>query len=98
MLGPQTQALFTTSKDPLERTLRGSTFTMGADRYTKSLDNAIDAFVHREYPYLVDPTKQQGLQIVPSLPTADGDISVEELTRHCISERLGGLLEGKRAL
>ena len=98
MLGPQTQALFTTSKDPLERTLRGSTFTMGADRYTKSLDNAIDAFVHREYPYLVDPTKQQGLQIVPSLPTADGDISVEELTRHCISERLGGLLEGQWAL
>ena len=71
---------------------------MGADRFTKSLDNAIDAFVHREYPYLVDPTKQQVQQIVPSLPTADGDISLEELTRHCISERLGGLLEGKRAL
>ena len=98
MLGPQTKALFTTSEDPLERTLRGSTYTMGADRYTKSLDNAIDAFVHREYPYLANPTKQQGLQIVPSLPTADGDISVEELTRHCISERLGGLLEGQWAL
>ena len=94
-LGPQPSAFHRTSEDPLERMLKGSTYTFGgASRYIKSLETAIDAFIHREYPYLVNVMGQRGLKIVPSLPSADTDITWEELSKHCISERHGGLLQG----
>ena len=99
VLGPQPSAFYKTNEDPLERMLRGSTFTFGgASRYINSLETAIDAFIHREYPYLQDVSKQQGLAIVPSLPSADTDITWEELSKHCISQRHGGLLQGDLTL
>ena len=95
MLGPQQNAFYKTNEDPLERMLKGSTYTFGgASRYINSLETAIDAFIHREYPYLENANGQQGLRIVPSLPDADADITWEELSKHCISERHGGLLQG----
>ena len=95
VLGPQTNALHSSTEDPLTRVLRGSTYTFGGvSRYNSSLKKAIDSFIHREYPYLEDVEKQQGLRIVPGLPNADTDITWEELTKHCISERHGGLIQG----
>ena len=95
VLGPQPSAFHTTNEDPLERMLRGSTSTFGcASRYINSLETAIDAFIHREYPYLQNVSGQQGLQIVPALPSADTDITWDESSKHCVSERHGGLLQG----
>ena len=95
MLGPQPNAFYKTNEDPLERMLKGSTYTIGgASRYINSLETAIDAFIHREYPYLEHVMGQRGLRIVPSLPSAGPDITWEELSKHCISERHGGLLQG----
>ena len=95
VLGPQPNAFYKTNEDPLERMLKGSTYTVGgASRYINSLETAIDAFIHREYPYLDHVMGQRGLRIVPSLPSAGPDITWEELSKHCISERHGGLLQG----
>ena len=95
MLGPQPNAFYKTNEDPLERMLKGSTYTVGgASRYINSLGTAIAAFIHREYPYLDHVMGQRGLRIVPSLPSAGTGITWEELSKHCISERHGGLLQG----
>ena len=99
VLGPQPSAFYKTNEDPLERMLNGSTYTFGgASRYINSLEKAMDAFIHREYPYLKRVRGQRGLAIVPSLPSADTDITWEELSKHCISQRHGGLLQGDHTL
>ena len=81
----------TTSIDPLER-LAGSTFSFGgAHRYIQRLSTAIKAFMDREYPDFGD----KGLTIVPHLPSPQEGITWDDLTKHFVSERIGGLLQGQ---
>ena len=93
VLGIQSGQLYHDSgQDPLERLLAGSTYTIGGpDRYIKSLKTAIKSFIDREHPDIGEP----GLKIVPSLPSGQDGITWEQLSLHCIKERLGGVLEGK---
>ena len=93
MLGVQSGCLFQGSgQDPLERLLAGSTYTNGGSaRYIHSLKLAIDAFIDREHP----DVGETGLKVVPSLPNGQEGISLEELSLHCIKERLGGGISGE---
>ena len=93
MLGPQAGALHLgTTIDPLERLLGGSTYTLGgAARYITSLSTAITAFIKRAYP----TAGGKGLLVVPGLPSTTEDITWDEVTRHSIHQRHGGLLIGR---
>ena len=92
MLGPQAGALHLgTTADPLERLLGGSTYSMGgASRYITSLFTAITTFIQRAYP----EAGGHGLLVVPVLPSTTQDITWDEVTRHAVQERHGGLLAG----
>ena len=92
MLGPQAGALHLgTTDDPLERLVGGSTFAMGgAARYLTSLIAAIRIFIQRVYP----KAGEEGLLVVPLLPSTTEDITWEEVTRHMVHERHGGILAG----
>ena len=93
VLGIQSGRLYHDSgQDPLERLLTGSTYTIGGpDRYINSLKTAIKSFIDREHPDIGEP----GLKIVPSLPSGQDGNTWEQLSLHCIKERLGGVLSGK---
>ena len=93
VLGVQSGCLFQGSgQDPLKRLLAGSTYTNGGSaRYIHSLKLAIDAFIDREHP----DVGETGLKVVPSLPNGQEGISLEELSLHCIKERLGGVISGE---
>ena len=93
VLGIQSDCLFQDSgQDPLERLLAGSTYTNGGSaRYINTLKMAIRAFIDREHP----DVGEKGLKVVPSLPTGQEGITWEELSLHCIKERLGGVIFGK---
>ena len=82
----------TTSIDPLERlTSAGSTFSVGAvHRYIKRLSTAIKAFMVREYPDF----SGKGLTIVPHVPSPQEEITWDDLTKHFVSERIGGVIQG----
>ena len=81
-----------TSLDPLERLSAGSTYTFGGvQRYINSMATAIQAFTDREYPDIGG----EGLTIVPDLPSLQDGITWEDLSKHCIAERHGGLLQGQ---
>ena len=92
MLGPQAGALHLgTTTDPLERLLGGSTYSLGgAARYLSSLTTAITTFIQRAYP----KAGEKGLVVVPGVPSTTEDITWEEVTRHMVKERHGGLLAG----
>ena len=78
--------------DPLERLFPGSTYTFGgSQRYTTSIATAIQAFTDREYP----DVGGKGLKIVPDLPRPQDGITWEDLSKHCVTERHGGLVQGK---
>ena len=82
----------TTSLDPLER-LAGSTFSFGGvHRYIKRLSTAIKAFMEREYPDFGG----KGLTIVPHVPSPHEGITWDDLTKHFVSERIGGLIQGQK--
>ena len=51
---------------------------------------AIQAFTNREYPAVGG----KGLTIVPDLPNPQTQITWEDLSKHCASERHGGLVQG----
>ena len=93
MLGPQAGALHLGNTiDPLERLLGTSTYTLGgAARYITSLSTAIKAFIKRAYP----TAGGKGLLVVPGLPSTTEDITWDEVTRHSIHQRHGGLLIGR---
>ena len=93
MLGIQSDCLFLDSgQDPLERLLAGSTYTIGGSaRYINSLKLAIKAFIDGEHP----DVGEKGLKVVPSLPSGQEGITWEELSLHCIKERLGGVISGE---
>ena len=81
-----------TSVDPLERLFPGSTYTFGgSQRFTTSIGKAIQAFTDREYP----DVGGKGLKIVPDLPRPQDGITWEDLSKHCVTERHGGLVQGK---
>ena len=92
VLGPQAGALYLgNTTDPLEQLFGTSTYTLGgAARYITSLSTAITAFIQRAYPTAGD----KGLLVVPSLPSTTDDITWDEVTRHSIHQRHGGLLAG----
>ena len=92
-LGFQTGVLHAnTSLDPLERLSAGSTYTVGGvQRYITSIATAIKAFIDREYP----DVGGLGLTRVPDLPSPEDGITWEDLSKHCINERHGGLLQGQ---
>ena len=52
------------------------------------LNEAIRSFIDREYPTV----GQQGLTIVPSFPSVEGDITWEDVSLHCIKEKQGGII------
>ena len=83
----------TTSLDPLERlAFAGSTFSFGGvHRYIKRLSTAIKAFMDREYPDF----SGKGLTIVPHVPSPQEGITWDDLTKHFVSERIGGLIQGQ---
>ena len=91
-LGPQVGVLHNnTSLDPLERLFAGSTFAFGgAQRYIMCLSTAITAFMDREYPSV----RSGGLTIVPHLPSPQEGISWDDLTKHYIAEKHGGIIQG----
>ena len=93
VLGPQSGALHQgTTTNPLERLLATSTYNLGgAARYITSLSTAITAFIKRAYPTAGD----KGLLVVPGLPSTTDDITWDEVTRHSIHQRHGGLLKGR---
>ena len=93
VLGIQSDCLFQNSRqDPLERLLAGSTYTNGGSaRYINTLKLAIKAFIDREHP----DVGEKSLKVVPWLPTGQEGITWEELSLHCIKERLGGVISGK---
>ena len=64
----------------------------GAARYITSLSTAIKAFIDRYYPR----AGKKGLLVVPELPSTTEGITWEEVTRHMVQERHGGLLAGMR--
>ena len=77
--------------DPLERLFPGSTYTFGgSQRYITSIANAIQAFIDREYP----DVGGKGLKIVPDLPRPQDGITWEDVSKHCVAERHGGLVQG----
>ena len=81
-----------TSVDPLERLFPGSTYTFGgSQRYTTSIATAIQAFTDREYP----DVGGKGLKIVPDLPRPQDGITWEDLSKHCVAEKHGGLVQGR---
>ena len=96
MLGPQAGVLHLgITTDPLERLVGGSTYAVGgAARYLTSLIAAIRIFIQRVYP----KAGEEGLLVVPLLPGTTEDITWEEVTRHMVKERHGGILAGKRHL
>ena len=78
--------------DPLERLSAGSTYTFGgAQRFITSIDSAIQVFTDREYP----DVGGEGLTIVPHLPTPQDGITWEDLSKHCVADKLGGLVQGQ---
>ena len=80
-----------TSVDPLERLSAGSTYSFGGvQRYITSIATAIQAFVDREYP----DVGGEGLTIVPHLPTPQDGITWDDLSKHCVAEKHGGLVQG----
>ena len=80
-----------TSVDPLESLSAGSTYSFGGvQRYITSIATAIQAFVDREYP----DVGGEGLTIVPHLPTPQDGITWDDLSKHCVAERHGGLVQG----
>ena len=81
-----------TSLDPLERLSAGSTYTFGGvQRYITSIATAIQAFTDREYP----DVGGKGLTIVPELPSPQDGITWEDLSKHCVGQRHGGLVQGQ---
>ena len=81
-----------TSLDPLERLAAGSTYTFGGvQRYITSMATAIQAFTDREYPNVGG----EGLMIVPDLPRPQDGITWEDLSKHCVEEKLGALVRGQ---
>ena len=90
-LGFQSGALHANSSlDPLERLSAGSTYTFGGvHRYITSFAKAINAFIDREYP----DVGGKGLRIVPDLPSPKEGITCEDLSKHCIAERHGALVQ-----
>ena len=81
-----------TSLDPLERLSAGSTYTFGGvQRYITSMATAIKAFTDREYPNVGG----EGLTIVPDLPSPQDGITWEDVSKHCVAERHGGLVQGQ---
>ena len=91
-LGFQSGALHTNiwSLDPLERLFAGSTYTFGGvQRYITSMATAIQAFTDREYPNV----GEKGLKIVPDLPSPHDRITWDDLSKHCVAERHGALLQ-----
>ena len=93
VLGPQAGALHLgTTTDPLERLLGTSTYTLGgAARYVTSLSTAITTFIQRTYP----TAGGKGMLVVPVLPSTTDSITWDEVTRHSIHQRHGGLLIGR---
>ena len=92
-LGPQVGVLHNnTSLDPLERAFNGSNFALGGVRLIKSLSVAIKEFTDREYP----DVGGTGLKIKPDLPSPQEGITWEDLSRHCITQRQGGLVQESR--
>ena len=91
-LGFQSGALHAnTSLDPLEMLSVGSTYSFGGvQRYITSIATAIQAFTDREYPNV-----GEGLTIVPDLPSAQDGITWEDVSKHCVAERHGGLVQGQ---
>ena len=76
--------------DPLERIFTESTYTFGGvQRYKDSIEKAIQAFIDREYP----DVGGRGLKVVPDLPRPRDDITWEDVSKHWIAERHGGLLQ-----
>ena len=81
-----------TSLDPLERLSSGSTYSFGGvQRYITSMATAIRAFTDREYPNIGGT----GLTIVPDLPSPQDGITWEDVSKHCVAERHGGLVQGQ---
>ena len=81
-----------TSLDPLERLSAGSTYTLGGvQRYITSIATAIQAFIDREYP----DVGRKGLTIVPELPSPQDGITWDDLSKHCVAQRHGGLVQGQ---
>jgi len=92
ILGHQRGVLHQTiSLDPLERLFAGSTYTFGgAQRYINCLTTAIMAFIGREYP----DVGGKGLLMVPHLPSPQEGITWDDLTKHFVAQRHGGLIQG----
>ena len=79
-----------TRVDPLERLFDRSTYTFGGvQRFKDSIENAIQAFIDREYP----DVGGRGLKIVPDLSRPRDGITWEDLSKYCIAEKHGGLLQ-----
>ena len=94
-LGYQSGVLHASGVDPLERLFGRSTYTFGGvQRYITSIATAIQAFTDREYP----DVGGKGLAIVRDLPSPQDGITWEDLSKHCIEERHGGLVEGQQCL
>ena len=93
ILGHQRGVLHQTiSLDPLERLFAGSTYTFGgAQRYINCLTTAIKAFIGREYP----DVGGKGLLMVPHLPSPQEGITWDDLTKHFVAQRHGGLIQGQ---
>ena len=91
-LGYQSGVLHASGVDPLERLFGDSTYTFGGvQRYITSIATAIQAFTDREYP----DVGGKGLAIVRDLPSPQDGITWEDLSKHCIEERHGGLVQGQ---
>ena len=81
-----------TSVDPLERLYTAVSYNFGgAQRYITSIATAIQAFIDREYP----DVGSEGLTVVPDLQSPQGDIKWADLSKHCVVERHGGLVQSK---
>ena len=92
-LGFQSGALHAnTSLDPLERLFAGSTYSFGGvQRYITSMATAVKVFIDREYP----DVGGSGLKIVPDIPSPQGGINWDTLSKHCVAERHGALVQGQ---
>ena len=81
-----------TSLDPLQRLFTGSSYTFGGvQRYDTSMATAIRLFTEREYP----DVGGKGLKIVPDLPRPQDGITWEDVSKHCVAEKHGGLVQGQ---